>query len=498
MFKWVGKEIMEKKYYEHACPCGNKIEIKPHHKHSGVPKVCKAGHIGFLRERKFNTRLQEGYRIHVPGRTYTCICGCGKEITFKKRYQYTGVPRYISGHNETEITEEGKKRLSKQRKGVLRTEEVKKKISEATKVAMTEEVKKKISLKSRVNFYENILTLDKYNTRIKPLFTLDVYKGATRKDKYKFQCLHCNIVFESHIADSRIPRCFNCYPVVQTFSSVYEDEIVNWLQCLSIQNIQKGTKGVIHPYELDIYLPDYSLAIEFNGLYWHSELQGKDKNYHLTKTNLCKEKGIELIHIFEDEWIEKQDIVKSIIKNKLGLIENKIYARECVIKEVDKEEALLFLMNNHLQESVICKYFYGLYLKNELVQLVGIGKSRFNKGYEWELIRSCSKIDTVVIGGFNKLMRHVIDTLNIDNIVSYVDKRYFNGKGYKDWALIGESSPNYFYTKEYLDRESRLKYQKHKIIKTEDNKLLTEWQIMQLAGYDRIWDCGNKVYKLNT
>jgi len=91
-------------------------------------------------------------------------------------------------------------------------------------------------------------------------------------------------------------------------------------------------------------------------------------------------------------------------------------------------------------------------------------------------------------------MNHVIDNLKIDNIVSYVDKRYFNGKGYKDWSLINESNPNYFYTKDYMNRESRLKYQKHKIIENEDDRLLTEWQIMQIKGYDRIWDCGNKVY----
>lgn len=328
---------------------------------------------------------------------------------------------------------------------------------------------------------------------VKPLFTLEDYKGV--EFKYKFQCLKCSNIFEDHLDNGKIPRCFNCYPIVREYSSKYENEINVWLDDLGIKNIQKGHKGIIYPYQLDIYLPDYRLAMEFNGLYWHSEIGGnKDKNYHLNKTNLCKEKGIELIHIFEDEWIEKQDIVKSIIKNKLGLIENKVYARECIIKEVDKEEALLFLMNNHLQESIICKYFYGLYYKEELVYLIALSKPRFNNNYEYELIRSCGKINTNIIGGFNKLIEYSKRELNIKSMVSYVDKRYFNGKGYKEWELINEAKPNYFYTKDYQNRESRLRYQKHKLVENEEDKALTEWQIMQLKGYDRIWDCGNKVY----
>mgnify|MGYP001584862925 CR=1 FL=1 len=136
---------MEKKYYEHICPCGNKIEIKSYHKYSGVPKVCKSGHIGFLREKKFNTRLQEGYRIYAPEKVYICICGCGRNVNIKKQHRYTGVPRYISGHNPTEISDEGRKKISGMKKGISRTEEEKKHIAEGTKKAMTVEVRKNIS-----------------------------------------------------------------------------------------------------------------------------------------------------------------------------------------------------------------------------------------------------------------------------------------------------------------------------------------------------------------
>lgn len=357
----------------------------------------------------------------------------------------------------------------------------------------------KFLLKQRELYYQNLFSFSRLKNKVKPLFSLEEYHKVDKK--YKFQCLKCNNEFEDHLDNGRIPRCYNCFPKLVTYKSKYEEEIYNWLSDLGISTIQKGNMSIINPYQLDIYIPDRNLAIEFNGLYWHSEIGSYGKcngDYHLTKTNLCKEKGIELIHIFEDEWIENPEIVKSIIKSKLGLITNKIYARECEIRETDKEEALVFLMNNHLQEALNGKYSYGLYYKDKLVSLISLSKPRFNKNYEYELIRSCSRKDIVVVGGFSKLIDYAINKLNISSIVSYVDKRYFNGKGYKEWGLMYETSPNYFYTKDYQNRESRIKYQKHKLEKLFPDiydKSLTEWQIMQLAGYDRIWDVGNKVFE---
>ena len=359
--------------------------------------------------------------------------------------------------------------------------------------SQNKDIQEKIKKTRLKVMYNNLFSSHKFTNLIKPVFCLEDYQG-TENFKYKFQCLKCNNIFEDHLDNNRIPRCYNCYPT-DTYSSKYENEIEAWLEALEINRIQRNIRSIISPLELDIYLPDYNLAIEFNGLWSHSEIAGnKDRNYHLNKTNLCKEKGIELIHIFEDEWLNKQAIVKSIIKNKLGLIDNKVYARECEIKEVGKE-ALLFLMNNHLQEPITTKHTYGLYYKNELVYLISLSKPRFNKNYGHELIRSCGKIDTTIIGGFNKLINYAKKELNITSLISYVDKRYFNGKGYKDWNLLNETKPNYFYMKDYQSRESRIKYQKHKIIEKEDDKLLTEWELMQLKGYDRIWDCGNLAYR---
>ena len=347
--------------------------------------------------------------------------------------------------------------------------------------------------KKKYAAYKRLLDSDRLKRLVKPLFILEEYTGV--KNQYKWECINCTNIFEDHLDNGRIPRCKKCFPIQQT-SSCYERTIKQWLEEKAIE-VWPNNRKIIHPLELDIYLPEYSLAIEFNGLYWHSELNGKDKNYHLNKTKLCEEKGIQLIHIFEDEWIEKQEIVKSIILNKLGKNTTKVYARKCEIREVNNEDAFTFLIDNHLQEPIHSKHNYGLYYRDVLVYLVSLSKPRFTKKYAYELIRSCGKINTSIIGGFNKLIKHAIRDLNISSLISYVDKRYFDGSGYKDWQYNKITKPNYFYLdKNYNVRESRLRYQKHKLKDlSEYDPNLTEWQIAQLTGYDRIWDCGNLIYE---
>ena len=246
--------------------------------------------------------------------------------------------------------------------------------------------------------------------------------------------------------------------------------------------------------ELDLYLPDYKLAIELNCLYWHSELF-KDKNYHLNKTELCLEKDIQLIHIFENEWLNKPEIVKSIILSKLGIYNRKIYARNCLIKEISNKIYKQFVELNHIQGYAISRYRYGLYYNDELVQICSFGKSRFKKN-EIELIRSCSLLNTQIIGGFDKLVKYFVSKHEPEILISYVDRRYFNGHGYKNWTLIEKTNPNYWYTKNGI-LENRIKYQKYKQINILEkyNKNLTEIENMYNNNFTRIWDCGNLKYK---
>lgn len=278
--------------------------------------------------------------------------------------------------------------------------------------------------------------------------------------------------------------------------SVGEFQLLNFLknEC-SVKNILERDRTILKPQELDIVLPDFNMAIEFNGSYWHSELNGKNKNYHLSKTVKCKNMDISLVHIWGHEWINKQNILKSRISTMLGL-SNKIYARKCKVIYVDNLTRKIFLNNNHLQGDANTSINYGLEVNGELVALMTFSKSRLNNNYEYELVRYCSKLNLVVVGGASKLLNMFENEYDPKSIISYADKRFGSGNMYSKlgFCFLHDSSPNYFYTNDYNKFESRQKYQKHKLVKDGYDSNKTEWEIMQERGYDRIWDCGNAVY----
>lgn len=500
----------------HLCYCGK--EVKFFDLSKGYNKYCSPEcrhNSKEMREKIEKTNL-ERYGFKTPGEN--------KDI--KNKVKQTNLERYgYESHNSSEIVKEKKKQVCLEKYGVEnvsqvdfvkekrketflerfgvenpnQNENIKKKKKEyflekygVEWFTQDKEIREQQTRTLKKGIYENLVKSIENDDKVKVLFSQEEYM---EKRNLSFLCLKCNKTFLDQ-TDHK-PRCLDCYPLYKGFSFM-EKEIVSWLkEEFKIINIIENSRKIIPPYGLDIYLPDYNLAIEFNGLFWHSELgNSKDSEYHKIKTELCSEKGIQLIHIFQDEWVGKQTILQSIIKSKLSKCKC-FFARKTMYREISRKEGADFFTNNHLQGNSdnIIRYF-GLFYGQELTFVIGIGKSRYNKNYVYELIRSCSLLNTVVIGGFDKLMKNI--PLK-GSIISYVDRRYFKGNSYKSWNYIEKTSPNYYYLdrKKGIIRESRLKYQKHKLPKLFPDvydKDLTEWEIMQLAGYDRIWDCGNLVY----
>lgn len=331
-----------------------------------------------------------------------------------------------------------------------------------------------------------------------PLFTLDEYKKhRTELYEYKWQCKNCGHIFYAQWKDGNVrKRCPICEPKLHMIA---QTELYKFISDNYKGQIITNTKHIISPLELDFYLPDINLAIEYNGIYWHSA-DRKPKRYHLDKTEMCENKGIKLIHIFEDEWLLKNDIVKNRIANVLGNFSKNIYARKCIVKEVSGKDSKEFQDLYHIQGSVKSPINFGLYYDNELIALMTFSKPRFNKKYEYELIRYCTKSTYHVIGGAGKLLKHFERTINPKSLISYADRRWSNGNLYRQLGFIEiEKSPiNYWYfCNGTPNRESRIKFQKHKLKtlfpNTFDNSL-TEFENMKLAGYTRIYDCGNLVF----
>lgn len=246
--------------------------------------------------------------------------------------------------------------------------------------------------------------------------------------------------------------------------------------------------------ELDIYIPEKKLAIEFDGLYWHSEVN-KENNYHFIKTEECERKGIQLIHIFEDEWKYKQEIVKSRLKGLLGLNE-RMFARKCDCKQISYDESKNFLDMNHIQGNCVSKYRYGLFYNNELVSVMTFGESRFKKG-EFELLRFANKLNTNVIGGASRIFKHFLrEHQEIKEIISFADRRWSKGNLYEKLGFmkVEKTKPNYFYIINGVC-ENRINFQKHKLVAEGADPNKTEHQIMLEKGYYRIYDCGNMKFR---
>ena len=262
-----------------------------------------------------------------------------------------------------------------------------------------------------------------------------------------------------------------------------------WISC---------DRNMIAPYELDIYCPELKFAIEYCGLYWHSQYFGcKDPQYHKMKYDMCKGNDIRLITVFESDDINK---IKKLIKHKIGQDNPKVYARKTSVKEISSDIANAFHNKYHIHRSVGSKVHLGLYHDDDLLQVCSFGTSRFSKKYQYEITRMTIG-DTVVVGGFSKLLKHFILKHNPKSIVTFSDLRFGNGDVYRaaNMTFDGETQPNYFYFyKNVPILSSRTAFQKHKLrdkLKMFDDNL-TEFANMRANGYDKIWDCGNNKFSM--
>jgi hypothetical protein len=320
---------------------------------------------------------------------------------------------------------------------------------------------------------------------------------------------HCNICKRDYDVDSHIfiqrkrvyniNTCTNCNPINNHVSGL-EIQFFNFISDIYNGKIIKNNKKTIPPYELDLYLPDLKLAFEFNGLYWHSEIN-KPNNYHKIKTDLCENSEIQLIHVYEDDWIYKQNIIKSIVLNKLCKTNNKIFARKTIIKEISDNKLIKnFLNNNNIQGFTHSNIKIGLFYNDELVSLMTFKKIKRStlKSDEYELLRYCNKINTIVIGGTSKLFKYFIKTYYPNKIISYVDRGYFNGKNYEKigFKLNHITKPNFYYIVD-RQRKNKSEFSRNVLSKLGFDEIKTVHEIMVEQKKYRIYDSGSYKYVIN-
>jgi len=364
------------------------------------------------------------------------------------------------------------------------------------KIGVKHPYKKKEIIESVVE-KKQLIAIKKLSVLLPKNITIKKYLSS---NEIILQCSKCKKDFSIQFQYIRLRLkrkenlCIYCNPIKYGNFSYKEKELLSFIESNYSGNIIHNTKDIISPYELDIYLPDLKLAFEFNGLYWHSEFH-KSKNYHLDKTEECEKLGIHLIHIYEDDWTYKQEIVQSRILNLLGK-SKRIYARNTTtICDVDSKIAKEFLEENHIQGNCNSHIRIGLFKDDKLLSLMTFGKGRFhNKDYE--LLRFCNKCGYTVVGGAAKLFKEFIKRNYDKPVISYADRSWSQGNLYEQLGFkkISKTCPNYQYVIDGI-RYNRFKFRKSELVLKGFDSNKTEHEIMIDRNIPRIYDCGSLKYK---
>ena len=305
-----------------------------------------------------------------------------------------------------------------------------------------------------------------------------------------------------------------CQDCVKYYESTMESEVKEFLLSVdpNMQIIMHDRK-IIAPYEFDIYLPDYNFAIECNPTYTHNSSCGAyhredplPRTYHAIKSQMANSAGIELFHIFGYEWVDTPDVIKSMLKARLGFVGTRIYARNTHIEKIPYAEASEFLAVNHRQGFTPTKICLGLRLNsdNTLVSLMTFNPMKAHQGHiksdsgDWELSRFCNLRDTVVVGGASKLFKYFVSNYEFEKLVSFSDIAHTLGKLYQvlGFTQVSVSAPSYVWvhlkTEAYYKRTACMKSKLKRLFNdpTLDIDHLTEKQIMESHGYVQVFDSG--------
>jgi len=286
-------------------------------------------------------------------------------------------------------------------------------------------------------------------------------------------------------------------PVKMHKQSAMERQCVSFLDSIGIVNIVTNDRNIIHPKELDIYLPDYNLAIELCGLYWHCD-RHKHKEYHKDKHDQCRKEGIQLITIFEDEWVSRELQVKSKLKSLLHLDDReRVFARNTKPVIVTVKEKHIFLDRNHIQGNGPGSVNIGLVYHGDVVACMSLIKQKSGIFYLNRFATSKS-----VVGGFSKLLKYFQTSYDWTTIISFADLRWSDGNLYKQTGFTVDNiiRPEYSYViNGQLTRIHKFNYRRknlNRLLKQFDPNL-TEHENCDREGLLRVWDCGKIRFVLN-
>ena len=516
------QKFCKRKHYRRCVICGNQFEVTPYHLTSKDAKTTCS--------RKCAAELRKQTNIAKYGGVAPA---CSKDVISKM--ESTNMARYGVKHaSQSDVFKDKSVRTNLERYGVShysKTEESKKKLSERCLDDDYKEIVKDSKIKTSLERYgvpypmqSSIVSNEFIRSHMKDNSKFDEFISFKQNPRDYISSLHLDhnptlleLTKILGVNESTLGVYIhqnNCEDMINFHVSVMEQEVIDFIKSIGNDTIiETNTYKIIPPYEIDIYLPKYGISIECNPTATHnSTINVFDRSsgpavssgYHKMKTDMCENAGVRLFHIFGSEWTYKRPIIESMILNMLGRSCNKIYARNCIIREVSYHDSAIFLDDNHRQGDAKSSIRLGLYYYGELVSIMTFGKMRstIGTGKEnlsdcWELVRFCSKLNTTVIGGASKLFKFFINNYNVDHIRSFSDRAHTTGKLYGTLGFVELRRSNAGYC--WVDVKSDISYnrtnsQKHNLKRfLNDNTIdltKTEKQIMEDHGYVQVFDSG--------
>ena len=498
--KWEVIEYKKKSMWLCECECGTKREVHSYALRNNQTKSCglcgTSSRLEDLTGRTFNDWEALEYSKELA--KWKCRCSCGNE-GYVTPYDLKNGNSRNCGHN--------RKKPYKDLTGMTFGEyTVGKYIAKGRYMANCScgEVKEVIGSNLTSG---STISCGHYGKTIYTQEFMEILIDEYEEQHSEKACIHDLVDKLPEITPTYVRQLVNKYDLDSRldpiFGSRYEREIYNEIRKVYDGEIDINKYNVLNDgKQLDLYLPEFKLAIEFNGDYWHNDTM-IDKKYHQNKTIQSAKQGIRLIHIYEYEW-RIEELRDKIIKMIHGIItKNKvIYARKCSIKEVERDEEKKFLEEYHLQGHSDSRVAYGVYQQDELVSIMTFSRPRFNRNYKWEILRYVTKNELTIVGGAERLFKRFLGDKNPANVITYSDIGKFTGNIYTRLGFKAGADditePNYRWVKPMRYGETEVEVLSR--YQTQKQRLLdegygvygdTEDEIMKNIGYYKIYDSGN-------
>lgn len=450
-----------------------------------ICKICKKEYKGIV---GLHTHVTVSHKISIEEYyNVTCKCdGCDVLINpVKREYckDHANESRRQWAKNNPEKLFGGNPANRKGKTNPAQSERVKKmnpmdRLTQEEKDAHRDKRRKTILSKTYKRLCEEVAS----KSGVTLITKFEDYTGI--QCRIELQCNSCNEIYERRQAS--IGYC----PICHDFgSSTGEVEVSDFVSSMNLK-VVKRDRTTLGGTELDILIPSSKLAIEFNGLYWHSG-ESITEDYHQKKVNDCKKKGIRLLHVFEDDWRNKNEIVKSLIEEALGKCPNTVSAKDCTLIQLTPKRALGFFRANNIvgvnREEIDAAY--GLTIDDVLVCCILLKTEQDHV----EIKGMASKLHYYVNGGLSMLLDECKDHCvkeGKNKIIAHIHDSHEDGTPYESCGFSFESKTDieYWYT-DFKQRYDRYVYRA--------KEGLTEAQVTSQASVVRIYGCSSSKYILN-